>query len=66
MGVQTTRYIGGNSLEKIVNTYLYMQEEKNNQVEKIHVTYSKVRQYIPREISFDKTEDYIVEALVLF
>ncbi len=43
-----------------------MQEEKPNQVEKIHVTYSKVRQYIPRNISFDKTEDYIVEALVFF
>lgn len=43
-----------------------MQEEKPNQVEKIHVTYSKVRQYIPRDIPFNKTEDYIVKALAFF
>ena len=40
-----------------------MKEEKPNQVEKIHVTYSKVKMYIPRSVPMNKTEEYIIEAL---
>ena len=43
-----------------------MLEEKPNQVEKIHVTYSKVRMFIPRSIPFDMTEDYIIRALEFY
>ena len=43
-----------------------MKEEKPNQVEKIHVTYSKIRNYIPANIPFVKTEEYIVKALEFY
>lgn len=43
-----------------------MKEEKPNQIEKIHVTYSKVRQYLPRNIPYNKTEDYIIKALEFY
>ncbi len=43
-----------------------MREEKPNQIEKIHITYSKVRMYIPKNIPYNKTEDYIVKALEFY
>ena len=43
-----------------------MEEEKPNQVEKIHVTYNKIRQFIPRNVPFNKTEDYIINALYFY
>ena len=43
-----------------------MREEKPNQVEKIHITYSKVRQYIPRSVPLNQAEEYIVKALLFY
>ena len=43
-----------------------MREEKPNQIEKIHITYSKVRMYIPKNIPYNKTKDYIVKALEFY
>ena len=40
-----------------------MREEKPNQIEKLHITYNKVRQYIPRGVPYNKIEDYILMAL---
>lgn len=34
-----------------------MKEEKPNQVDKIHIPYSEIRQFIPRGISYEKLEN---------
>lgn len=36
-----------------------MRETKPNQVEKLHIPYSEIRQYIPRSVSYEKTGEYI-------
>lgn len=43
-----------------------MKEDKPNQVEKIHIPYSEIRQYIPRGISYEKTGEYIKKALEFY
>lgn len=43
-----------------------MREEKPNQKEKVHIPYNEIRQYIPREVSFEKTADYIKKALEFY
>lgn len=40
-----------------------MLEEKPNQKEKIHIRYDQIQEFIPRNISFEKTTDYIKRAL---
>ena len=40
-----------------------MQEEKPNQKEKIHIPYGQLRKYIPENVSYDDTRDYILKAL---
>lgn len=40
-----------------------MREEKGNQKEKIHIRYDQIRDYIPRNISFEETTEYIKAAL---
>ena len=47
-------------IEKIV------REEKPNQKEKIHIRYDKIRDYIPRNISFEETTEYIKAALKFY
>ena len=36
-----------------------MREEKPNQVEKIHIPYCEIRQYIPKSVSYEDTGEYI-------
>ena len=43
-----------------------MLEEKPNQKEKIHISYDQIREYIPRNIPFEDTTDYIKKALVFY
>lgn len=43
-----------------------MKEEKPNQIDKIHIPYSEIRQYIPRGISYEKTGEYIKKALEFY
>ena len=43
-----------------------MQEEKPNQKEKVSVAYGQVRKYIPESVPFEKTGDYIMEALEFY
>ena len=43
-----------------------MQEEKPNQKEKVSVSYGQVRKYIPESVPFEKTGDYIMEALEFY
>ena len=43
-----------------------MKEVKPNQVDKIHIPYSEIRQYIPRGISYEKTGEYIKKALEFY
>ena len=43
-----------------------MKEDKPNQVEKVHIPYSEIRQYIPRSISYEKTGEYIKKALEFY
>lgn len=40
-----------------------MREIKPNQVEKIHIPYHEIRQFIPAYISYEKINDYIKTAL---
>ena len=40
-----------------------MCEEKPNQKEKLHLSYSQARKFIPPSIPYDKTADYIYKAL---
>lgn len=40
-----------------------MREEKGNQKEKIHIRYDQIRDYIPRNISYEETTEYIKAAL---
>ena len=40
-----------------------MCEEKPNQKEKLHLSYSQARKFIPTSIPYDKTADYIYKAL---
>ena len=40
-----------------------LREEKANQKEKIHIRYDQIRDYIPRNISFEETTEYIKAAL---
>lgn len=43
-----------------------MQEEKPNQKEKIHIPYGQLRKYIPENVSYDDTRDYILQALEFY
>ena len=43
-----------------------MQEEKPNQKEKIHIPYVQLRKYIPENVSYDDTRDYIMQALEFY
>ena len=43
-----------------------MKEEKPNQKEKIHIPYSEIRMFLPKGVSFDKTTDYIKQALEFY
>lgn len=43
-----------------------MLEEKPNQKEKIHIRYDQIRDYIPGNIPFEDTADYIKKALVFY
>ena len=40
-----------------------MSEEKPNQKERISFPADKLRRYIPKNISYEKTEDYVLNAL---
>lgn len=43
-----------------------MREEKPNQKEKIHIPLSQLRKYIPDNVSYDDTRDYIFQALKFY
>ena len=43
-----------------------MQEEKPNQKEKIHIPYGQLRKFIPENVSYDDTRDYIMQALEFY
>ena len=43
-----------------------MREEKPNQKEKIHIPLSQIRKYIPDNVSYDDTRDYILQALKFY
>ena len=43
-----------------------MQEEKPNQKEKIHIPLGQLRKYIPENVSYDDTRDYIMQALEFY
>ena len=43
-----------------------MKEDKPNQVEKVHIPYSEIRQFIPRSVSYEKTGEYIKKALEFY
>lgn len=43
-----------------------MQEEKPNQKEKIHLPLGQLRKYIPENVSYDDTRDYIMQALEFY
>ena len=43
-----------------------MQEEKPNQKEKVSVSYGQVRKYIPEDVPFEETGDYIMKALEFY
>ena len=43
-----------------------MQEEKPNQKEKIHIPYVQLRKFIPENVSYDDTKDYIMQALEFY
>ena len=43
-----------------------MQEEKPNQKEKVSVPYGKVRKLIPESVPFEKTGEYIMQALEFY
>ncbi len=43
-----------------------MGEEKPNQADRIRIPYNEIRQYIPRNVSYEKTADYIKAALIFY
>ncbi len=43
-----------------------MMEEKPNQKEKIHLSYGQVKKFIPESVAFEKTGDYIMQALEFY
>ena len=43
-----------------------MLEEKPNQKEKVSVSYGQVRKYIPEDVPFEETGDYIMKALEFY
>ncbi|WP_289458542.1 hypothetical protein, partial [Klebsiella pneumoniae] len=43
-----------------------MLEEKPNQKEKVSVPYGQVRKYIPEDVPFEETGDYIMKALEFY
>ena len=43
-----------------------MREEKPNQKEKVHIPLSQLRKYIPDNVSYDDTRDYILQALKFY
>ena len=43
-----------------------MSEEKPNQKEKVHLSYGQVKKYIPDNIAYEKTGDYIMKALEFY
>ena len=43
-----------------------MREEKPNQAEKIHIPLAQLRKYIPDNISYDDTREYILQALKFY
>ena len=40
-----------------------MNEEKANQKEKISLRFEEARRYIPKDVPYEKTNDYIIRAL---
>ena len=60
------RRLSENNILDVAAIKAIMKEEKPNQVEKIHVTYSKIKKYILRSVPFNKTEDYIIKALEFY
>ena len=43
-----------------------MSEEKPNQKEKVHLSYGQVKKYLPDNIAYEKTGDYIMKALEFY
>ena len=43
-----------------------MSEEKPNQKEKVHLSYGQVKKYIPDNVAYEKTGDYIMKALEFY
>lgn len=43
-----------------------MQEEKPNQKEKVHLPYSQVKKFIPANVAYENTGDYIMKALEFY
>ncbi|MBR3000928.1 MAG: hypothetical protein IKF39_07990 [Oscillospiraceae bacterium] len=43
-----------------------MCEEKPNQKEKLHLSYSQARKFIPSSVPYEKTADYIYKALEFY
>ena len=43
-----------------------MSEEKPNQKEKVHIPYVQVRKYIPENVKYEDTRDYIIQALEFY
>ena len=43
-----------------------MSEEKPNQREKVHLSYGQVKKYIPDNVAYEKTGDYIMKALEFY
>ena len=43
-----------------------MQEVKPNQKEKIHIPYVQLRKFIPNDVKYEDTRDYIMEALEFY
>ena len=51
----------GKLTEEVIESI--MSEEKPNQKEKINLSYSQARKYIPASVPYEKTADYIYKAL---
>ena len=52
---------GGKLTNEVIDSI--MCEEKPNQKEKLHLSYSQARKYIPSSVPYEKTADYIYKAL---
>ncbi len=43
-----------------------MKEDKPNQVEKIHIPYREIKNYIPKSVTYEKTGEFIKKALIFY